>query len=131
VGIATAFLVGGAMADSSAGLGSYFNLITVAAFVVSAGALLQFRERPPTPPTGSAKARLERKDDEDENFLVTARKLLSTPGFLPPLCAFVGSSAPSACSTRDARPRCRRRTTALPSSCDRAAVAVARDDAPV
>ena len=53
VGIATAFLVGGAMATSASGLGDYFNLIAVATAVVAAGAALQFRERPPTPPTGS------------------------------------------------------------------------------
>ena len=94
VGIATAFLVGGQMATSSEGLGNYFNLISVAAFVLFAGAALQFRERPPTPPTGSAAARLASEaagEVEDINFLVTARQLLATPGFLPPLVAFVAS----------------------------------------
>jgi len=95
VGIATAFLVGGAMATSSSGLGTYFNVITIATFIVAIGAALQFRERPPTPPTGSAAARIAAEESEapPENFLVTARQLLQTPGFLPPLCAFVGSIA--------------------------------------
>ena len=39
VGIATAFLVGGAMAQSQAGLGQYFDVITLASFVVAIGAL--------------------------------------------------------------------------------------------
>ena len=94
VGIATAFLVGGTMATSQAGLGSYFNLITIFAAVLAAGTAFQFRERPPTPPTGSAAARLAEQEagtQNDENFLVVARQLLRTPGFLPPLCAFVAS----------------------------------------
>jgi MFS family permease len=95
VGIATAFLIGGEMAGSADGLSEYFGMITVASFVVAAGAFLQFRERPPTPPTVSAAARLKAEADPNapppENFLVTARKLLATPGFLPPLCAFVAS----------------------------------------
>merc|ERR1719379_1790113 len=58
VGIATAFLVGGSMATGADGLQSYFHLITVSSFVLAAGALFQFQERPPTPPTSSAAARL-------------------------------------------------------------------------
>ena len=98
VGIATAFLVGGTMATSAGGLSSYFNLISVAAFIVATGAFFQFRELPPTPPTGSAAAKIAENAELDpndaDNFLVTARQLLATPGFLPPLIAFVASSAP-------------------------------------
>ena len=92
VGIATAFLVGGSMAGSAEGLASYFSLITGASVLVALGALVQFQEKPPTPPSGSAAAKVGGSGgEEDVNFLVTARQLLATPGFLAPLVAFVAS----------------------------------------
>ncbi|KAK3284806.1 hypothetical protein CYMTET_7569 [Cymbomonas tetramitiformis] len=54
IGIATSFLVGGIMAQSEAGLNSYFSLITVCSATLTVGALLQFQEKPPTPPSSSA-----------------------------------------------------------------------------
>ena len=57
VGIATAFLVGGAMAGSADGLLQYFSVISAASLVVTLGAFLQFQEKPLTPPTGSAAAK--------------------------------------------------------------------------
>ena len=97
VGIATAFLVGGTMAQSAGGLAAYFDLITVLSVAVAAGAALQFRERPPTPPSKSAaKAKaasegVDPREAEDVGFIATARALVATPGFLPPLLAFVAS----------------------------------------
>ena len=99
VGIATAFLVGGAMAQSQAGLGQYFDVITLASFVVAIGALLQFKERPPMPPSGSAAVKAEAAKAPQEKNVVTlfrqyideAGSLLQTPGFVPPLVAFVTS----------------------------------------
>ena len=91
VGIATAFLVGGSMATDAAGLTQYFSVISVASLVVTLGAFLQFAEQPPTPPTASAAAKLEANSDDAPNFLDTAKQLLTTPGFLPPLIAFVAS----------------------------------------
>ena len=99
MGIATAFLVGGAMAQSQAGLGQYFDVITLASFVVAIGALLQFKERPPTPPSGSAALKAEAAKAPQEKNVVTlfrqyideAGSLLQTPGFVPPLVAFVTS----------------------------------------
>lgn len=91
VGIATAFLVGGSMAGDATGLGSYFSVISAASLAVTLGAFIQFQEQPPTPPTASAAAKLKEKDADAPNFLVTAGELLKTPGFLPPLVAFVAS----------------------------------------
>lgn len=91
VGIATAFLVGGTMATSTEGLANYFDLITAVSIAVTAGAFFLFKERPLTPPSGSAAARLEAGDEEDINFIDVAKSLLDTPGFLPPLVAFVCS----------------------------------------
>lgn len=51
IGIATAFLVGGEMATSSDGLAAYFGLISAACAVVTMGTLLQFENKPPTPPS--------------------------------------------------------------------------------
>lgn len=79
------------MASSAEGLSSYFSVIAISAAVLATGAFFQFRERPPTPPSESAAARLAQSEYDVDNFLVTARKLLATPGFLPPLCAFVAS----------------------------------------
>lgn len=94
VGIATAFLIGGAMGRTEDGLKEYFSLITVAALVVALGAFAFFRERPPTPPSASALEKAEAKaTDDDKSFPETAVELLRTPGFLPPLAAFVTSIA--------------------------------------
>ncbi|CAK9071635.1 unnamed protein product [Durusdinium trenchii] len=114
VGIATAFLAGGAFGGSEAGLKDYFVIITIASTVVAAASLLFFQEKPPTPPSASELEKLlaEKQSgalkegqsyagDEDsqnktvpsETFLDEARRLLATPGFVPPLLAFVTSIA--------------------------------------
>merc|ERR1719247_3837381 len=95
VGIATAFLVGGKMATGADGLHSYFQVITGASVLLAAGSLAQFQERPPTPPTSSAAARLSQEAAPQANFIETAGQLVKTPGFLPPLVAFVASIAVS------------------------------------
>ena len=84
--------IAGAFRLHPQGLASYFSVIALSAAVLATGAFFQFQERPPTPPSESAAARAARGDDDVDNFLVTARKLLATPGFLPPLIAFVASS---------------------------------------
>jgi len=102
VGIATAFLVGGAMGGSEGGLKEYFGIITVASVLLAFGAFLGFQERPPTPPSASA---LEKEEaaaaasasdadtPEEPWFPEQASQLLRTPGFIPPLAAFVTSIA--------------------------------------
>eukprot|EP00931_Biecheleriopsis_adriatica_P056600 TRINITY_DN33540_c0_g1_i1.p1 TRINITY_DN33540_c0_g1~~TRINITY_DN33540_c0_g1_i1.p1 ORF type:complete len:632 (+),score=105.87 TRINITY_DN33540_c0_g1_i1:58-1896(+) len=110
VGIATAFLVGGAMGRSEAGLTDYFAYISLAALIVATGSLLFFAERPPTPPSASELEKLQASDDgggvlkqkgggaaavekEAVSFPEQASQLLRTPGFIPPLSAFVTSIA--------------------------------------
>ena len=97
VGIATAFLVGGAMGQTVTGLDEYFWIIACASFFVSLAAAFNFEERPPTPPRASAGARAACTDPEDEEapcspedapkpFFETAQDLLSRPSFAgPPL----------------------------------------------
>jgi len=96
VGIATAFLVGGAMAGSAEGLASYFDLITACSVLVTIGAFLQFKEKPELPPSSSAAAKILEDSQADPNapvpsFFETARQLLAVPGFTRALCAFVVS----------------------------------------
>ena len=94
VGIATAFLVGGAMAGSTEGLAQYFDLITLLSVLVATGAFLQFQERPPTPPSSSMAAKMleESKNPQPApNFVDESRKLLAVPGFTRALAAFVVS----------------------------------------
>ncbi|CAE8623601.1 unnamed protein product [Polarella glacialis] len=110
VGIATAFIIGGAMAGSEAGLKVYFGGIAVAAVVVSIGSLLYFQERPPTPPSASELEKLNAKGEsgalmkdgsraasapaeEEVQWPQKGWQLLTTPGFAPPLAAFVTSIA--------------------------------------
>jgi MFS family permease len=96
VGIATAFLVGGAMAGSAEGLASYFDLITACSVLVTIGAFFQFQEKPELPPSSSAAAKILEDSQADPNarvpsFFETARQLLAVPGFTRALCAFVVS----------------------------------------
>ena len=113
VGIATAFIAGGAFGGSEAGLKDYFVIITIASTVVAAASLLFFQEKPPTPPsaselekllaekesgalkqeTGSEGRKEKKQPGPGDTFLVEAQKLLATPGFIPPLLAFVTSIA--------------------------------------
>ena len=99
VGIATAFLVGGAMGQTVTGLDEYFWIIACASFFVSLAAAFNFEERPPTPPSASAGARAACASDDEpcapedapRPFFETAQDLLSRPSFAGPLVAFVAS----------------------------------------
>ncbi|CAE7613831.1 unnamed protein product [Symbiodinium natans] len=113
VGIAAAFIAGGAMGGSEAGLKTYFVAITLLSTVVAAASLIFFQERPPTPPSaselekllaekseksGALKAEVEgskeaSKAKPEDSFPKEAWRLITTPGFLPPLAAFVTSIA--------------------------------------
>jgi FLVCR family feline leukemia virus subgroup C receptor-related protein len=90
IGIATAFLVGGALATSTAGLAKYFGLIAVVCTAVTVGTFLQFQDLPPTPPSTSELEKLLRGEKEPP-FLESVKKFFSTPGFTKPLAAFVCS----------------------------------------
>lgn len=88
IGIATAFLVGGAMATTTQGLEQYFGLIAVLCTLVFGGTLLQFENLPPTPPSMSE---LEKWSDKEAPFLESVQKFFKTPGFTLPLAAFICS----------------------------------------
>mmetsp|Transcript_35846 Transcript_35846/g.88267 ORF Transcript_35846/g.88267 Transcript_35846/m.88267 type:complete len:517 (+) Transcript_35846:949-2499(+) len=91
IGIATSFIVGGVMAQTETGMNGYFSLITFLSFAVSIGAVVQFQEAPPTPPSSSAANKVEVAAADRKPFPVIAWKLLQTKGFLQPLIAFVVS----------------------------------------
>ena len=100
IGIATSFIVGGIMAQTESGMDEYFSLITFLAIATSIGALVQFQEAPPTPPSKSAANKGtclagETMDDGEcplePPFPVLAWQLLNTKGFLQPLAGFVAS----------------------------------------
>lgn len=102
VGIATAFLAGGLVGGTTQGLQQYFFYISVAAIVVALSAFFFFQERPPTPPSASELEKAEAKGskeegqlekDADYSFTEQAGELIRTPGFVPPLTAFVTSIA--------------------------------------
>ncbi|KAL7467941.1 hypothetical protein ACHAXS_008170 [Conticribra weissflogii] len=90
IGIAVAFLVGGHMANSEAGIHDYFGLITVLCGVVAVGTVCQFRDRPDFPPSYSELEKLVRGEKEPP-FLESVKKLFQTKGFTIPLAAFVCS----------------------------------------
>jgi sugar phosphate permease len=90
IGIATAFLVGGAMAVDSVGLANYFGLIAVLCTVVTAGTLLQFEDEPLVPPSASEMEKLLAGEKEPP-FLESVQKFFKTPGFTKALAAFVCS----------------------------------------
>mmetsp|Transcript_32135 Transcript_32135/g.64019 ORF Transcript_32135/g.64019 Transcript_32135/m.64019 type:complete len:414 (+) Transcript_32135:2-1243(+) len=90
IGIAVAFLVGGHMADSEAGIHDYFGLITILCGIVAVGTVCQFRDRPEFPPSYSELEKLVRGEKEPP-FLESVKKLFQTKGFTIPLAAFVCS----------------------------------------
>eukprot|EP00560_Eucampia_antarctica_P001943 CAMPEP_0197833122 /NCGR_PEP_ID=MMETSP1437-20131217/17831_1 /TAXON_ID=49252 ORGANISM="Eucampia antarctica, Strain CCMP1452" /NCGR_SAMPLE_ID=MMETSP1437 /ASSEMBLY_ACC=CAM_ASM_001096 /LENGTH=427 /DNA_ID=CAMNT_0043436965 /DNA_START=406 /DNA_END=1689 /DNA_ORIENTATION=- len=90
IGIATAFLVGGAMATSVQGLHQYFGLISVATAVVAAGTFIQFQDKPPSPPSSSELDKLI-KGEEEPPFFESVKKLFAVKGFTKPLVAFIMS----------------------------------------
>ncbi|KAL7570863.1 hypothetical protein ACA910_018928 [Epithemia clementina (nom. ined.)] len=90
IGIATAFLVGGAMATTVRGLELYFGLIALVSTVTAIGTLLQFQNEPPIPPSTSE---LEKKlkGFEEPPFLESVQKFFRTKGFTNALAAFICS----------------------------------------
>lgn len=90
IGIAVAFLVGGSMANNEVGIHSYFGLITLLCGVITAGTIVQFQEKPPSPPSKSEIEKLMRGEVEPP-FLESVKKLFGTPGFSIPLAAFICS----------------------------------------
>ena len=64
IGIAVAFLVGGHMAKNEVGIHDYFGLITLLCAAVTVGTLLQFQNKPPTPPSYSEIEKLIRGEKE-------------------------------------------------------------------
>lgn len=97
VGIGSAFLLGGALGQSSEGLNTYFGVVTIASVVLSIATVLRFQEAPPTPPSQSAASKSAANPPVSSVFTFpkTAAALLRTPGFLTPLAAFVTSIAVS------------------------------------
>lgn len=90
IGIAVAFLVGGSMASNEVGIHSYFGLITLLCAVTTLGTMLQFQDKPPTPPSRSEIEKLVRGEKEPP-FLESVKKLFGTKGFSIPLAAFICS----------------------------------------
>jgi len=90
IGIATAFLVGGAMVTDPLGLERYFGLIAVLCTAVTAGTLAQFQNEPPVPPSAS---QIEKKlaGEKEPPFLQSVQKFFRTNGFTRPLAAFICS----------------------------------------
>ena len=90
IGIATAFLVGGAMATTSDGLENYFGLIAVATTIITVGTLLQFQDEPEIPPSASE---LEKRilGEKEPPFLESVQKFFQTKGFTNALAAFICS----------------------------------------
>jgi FLVCR family feline leukemia virus subgroup C receptor-related protein len=78
------------MAKNEVGIHSYFGLITLVCAMVTVGTMLQFQERPPTPPSKSEIEKLMRGEKEPP-FLESVKKLFSTKGFSIPLAAFICS----------------------------------------
>jgi len=92
IGIATAFLVGGSMGNTSEGIIWYFLLISVLCTICCMGTFWQFEALPPVPPSTSELEKLI-KGDVEPPFLVSAKKFFNTPGFARPLAAFICSIA--------------------------------------
>jgi len=90
IGIAVAFLVGGHMAKNEVGIHDYFGLITLLCAATAIGTLVQFREKPPTPPSYSEIEKLV-KGEKEPPFLESVKRLFGTPGFSLPLAAFICS----------------------------------------
>ena len=90
IGIATAFLVGGAMATDGKGLETYFGLIAVLSTLTCIGTLLQFQDEPPIPPSVS-EVEKRVKGEEEPPFLDSVQRFFQKPGFTKALAAFICS----------------------------------------
>lgn len=103
VGIATAFIVGGLMANSPTGMHAYFDVLACCSIAAAVATLALFRERPETPPSASAKAALaevaerarERKAHGQLRLEYPSKAfgLLRQPGFTIATATFVASIA--------------------------------------
>jgi Major Facilitator Superfamily len=90
IGIATAFLVGGAMAEDKSGLSNYMGLIAVLCTTVTLGTMLQFQNEPPVPPSMSEITKKNRGATEPP-FLTSVQQLFQISGFKQALAAFICS----------------------------------------
>lgn len=90
IGIATAFLVGGAMAVDANGLFNYFGLIAVLCTLVTAGTVVQFENEPAIPPSASEITKKVR-GVKDPPFIESVLLFFKKRGFTPALAAFVCS----------------------------------------
>jgi len=90
IGIATAFLVGGAMVTSVNGMEDYFGLIAVLCTVVTMGTLVQFENEPPIPPSASELEKVLSNESEPP-FVESVQRLFQTAGFSKALAAFICS----------------------------------------
>jgi sugar phosphate permease len=90
VGIATAFLVGGAMAVDRSGLSNYMGLIAVVCTIVTIGTLLQFQNEPLIAPSISEMNKRKRGLKEPP-FRVSVQRLFQKSGFTQALAAFICS----------------------------------------
>jgi MFS transporter, FLVCR family, MFS-domain-containing protein 7 len=90
IGIATAFLVGGAMVRDRVGLEHYFGLITCLCTMAAVGTLIQFQNEPPIPPSTSE---LEKKINghTEPPFYQSVQYFFGKAGFTQALTAFVCS----------------------------------------
>ena len=90
IGIATAFLVGGAMATDQNGLEAYFGLIALLCTVTCFGTLLQFQDDPVIPPSASE---IEKRlsGETEPPFLESVQRFFQKPGFTKALTAFICS----------------------------------------
>lgn len=92
VGIATAFLVGGAMATSIDGLRNYFGLMAIVSTVLFVGVLVHVQEQPEVPPSTSEwTKRCKGNNASVIPFRRSVYKFFTTPGFTLPLVAFICS----------------------------------------
>jgi len=90
IGIATAFLVGGAMATTQPGLERYFGLIALLTTAVAVGACLQLQKKPPVPPSASEVEKLLNNEVEPP-FIESVVSFFKTRGFSKALVAFICS----------------------------------------
>jgi MFS family permease len=90
IGIATAFLVGGAMAGDRSGLSNYMGLIAMICTAVTIGTVLQFQNEPEVPPSKSELTKKLRGEKEPP-FLTSVQRLFQKSGFTQALAAFICS----------------------------------------
>eukprot|EP00967_Tisochrysis_lutea_P080089 scaffold109803_cov32-Tisochrysis_lutea.AAC.4 len=103
VGIATAFIVGGVMANTPAGMHSYFDVLSCFSVAVAFATVFFFKDKPTTPPSASAMAALAEEEERERErasrgklqleYPSKAIDLLRRPGFPIATATFVASIA--------------------------------------